>query len=35
LTTTAKYLHVTSQHLGTIGSPLELLRRPEDEDLQE
>ena len=28
LTTTAKYLHVTSQHLGTIQSPLDLLRLP-------
>jgi site-specific recombinase XerD len=35
LTTTAKYLHVTGQHLGTIQSPLELLRRPEDRDFQE
>ena len=35
LSTTAKYLHVTGQHLGTIQSPLELLRRPEDKDLQE
>ena len=35
LSTTAKYLHVTGQHLGTIQSPLELLRRPEDQDLQE
>ena len=35
LSTTAKYLHVTGQHLGTIRSPLELLRRPEDKDLQE
>ena len=29
LSTTAKYLHVTSQHLGTIHSPLDLLRLPE------
>jgi site-specific recombinase XerD len=35
LSTTAKYLHVTGQHLGTIQSPLELLRRPEDKDFQE
>jgi site-specific recombinase XerD len=35
LSTTAKYLHVTGQHLGRIQSPLELLRRPEDKDLQE
>jgi hypothetical protein len=30
LTTTAKYLHVTSQHLKTIRSPLDLLRLPGD-----
>jgi len=35
LSTTAKYLHVTGQHLGTIQSPLELLRRPDNQDLQE
>jgi integrase/recombinase XerD len=35
LSTTAKYLHVTGQQLGRIQSPLELLRRPEDKDLQE
>ena len=35
LSTTAKYLHVTGQHLGTIQSPLELLRRPDNKDLQE
>lgn len=35
LSTTAKYLHVTGQHLGRIQSPLELLRRPEENDLQE
>ena len=35
LSTTAKYLHVTGQQLGRIRSPLELLRRPEDKDLQE
>ena len=29
LTTTAKYLHVTSQHLGSIQSPLDLLRLPQ------
>lgn len=35
LSTTAKYLHVTGQQLGRIQSPLELLRRPEEKDLQE
>jgi len=35
LTTTAKYLHVTSQHLSSISSPLDLLRRPEDKELLE
>lgn len=35
LTTTSKYLHVTSQHLGRVRSPLELLRRPKDKDLLE
>ena len=35
LSTTARYLHVTGQHLGRVQSPLELLRRPEDQDLQE
>ncbi len=35
LSTTAKYLHVTGQQLGRIQSRLELLRRPEDKDLQE
>jgi site-specific recombinase XerD len=35
LSTTAKYLHVTGQHLGSVQSPLELLRSPEDKDLQE
>jgi integrase/recombinase XerD len=33
LSTTAKYLHVTSQHLGSIDSPLELLRLPEPADV--
>jgi site-specific recombinase XerD len=28
LTTTAKYLHVTSRHLGRVNSPLDLLCRP-------
>ena len=32
LSTTAQYLHVTSKHLGSIGSPLELLRLPEPAD---
>lgn len=32
LSTTAQYLHVTSKHLGRIGSPLELLRLPEPAD---
>jgi site-specific recombinase XerD len=30
LTTTAKYLHVTAGHVDGIGSPLDLLRMPED-----
>ena len=33
LSTTARYLHVTSQHLGRVQSPLDLLRRPEPGDL--
>lgn len=33
LTTTAQYLHVTSQHLQGIRSPLELLRLPQEEDV--
>ena len=33
LSTTAKYLHVTSQHLDGIHSPLDLLRLPGDEEL--
>lgn len=33
LSTTAKYLHVTSQHLAGVRSPLDLLRLPEDKDL--
>jgi len=35
LTTTAKYLHVTSKHLGSIRSPLDLLRLPEQNDAPE
>lgn len=35
LSTTAKYLHVTSKHLGSIRSPLDLLRLPEEEDTAE
>jgi integrase/recombinase XerD len=35
LSTTAKYLHVTREHLGSVRSPLDLLRLPQDEDLQE
>ncbi|MFO0916192.1 MAG: site-specific integrase [Pirellulales bacterium] len=35
LSTTARYLHVTGQHLGQVQSPLDLLRRPEDQDFQE
>jgi integrase/recombinase XerD len=35
LTTTAKYLHVTSQHLGTVQSPLDLLRLPGPGEVQE
>jgi site-specific recombinase XerD len=35
LTTTAKYLHVTSQHLAGVRSPLDLLRLPEDKDVTE
>jgi site-specific recombinase XerD len=35
LATTAIYLHVTSQHLAGIRSPLDLLRLPEDKDLAE
>jgi integrase/recombinase XerD len=30
LSTTAKYLHVTAAHVGSIRSPLDLLRMPED-----
>jgi site-specific recombinase XerD len=33
LSTTARYLHVTSQHLQGVRSPLELLRLPRAEDL--
>jgi site-specific recombinase XerD len=35
LSTTAKYLHVTSKHLGSIRSPLDLLRLPEQNDAPE
>jgi len=35
LSTTAKYLHVTSQHLAGVRSPLDLLRLPEDKDVAE
>ena len=35
LSTTAKYLHVTSQHLGSIRSPLDLLRLPQEKDATE
>jgi site-specific recombinase XerD len=35
LRTTAQYLHVTSQHLSSVRSPLDLLRRPEDKQLLE
>lgn len=35
LSTTAKYLHVTSQHLAGVRSPLDLLRLPEDKDVTE
>jgi site-specific recombinase XerD len=35
LGTTAKYLHVTSQHLAGVRSPLDLLRLPEDKDIAE
>lgn len=35
LSTTAKYLHVTSQHLAGVRSPLDLLRLPEDKDIAE
>ena len=34
LSTTAQYLHVTSQHLGGINSPLDLLRLPEDAEVE-
>jgi len=33
LATTAKYLHVTSKHLGSVRSPLDLLRMPGEEDI--
>jgi site-specific recombinase XerD len=35
LSTTAKYLHVTSQHLASLRSPLELLRLPKPGELLE
>jgi site-specific recombinase XerD len=35
LSTTAKYLHVTSQHLGSVKSPLDLLRLPTTTDVPE
>jgi site-specific recombinase XerD len=35
LTTTAKYLHVTSQHLENLRSPLDLLRLPGSQELVE
>ncbi len=35
LATTAKYLHVTNQHLGNVRSPLELLRLPNPGDVAE
>lgn len=35
LATTAKYLHVTSKHLGEVRSPLDLLRLPEPPAAQE
>jgi len=35
LASTAKYLHVTSQHLDGIHSPLDLLRLPQDSDVLE
>jgi integrase/recombinase XerD len=35
LATTAKYLHVTSQHLQSVRSPLDLLRLPQEQDVKE
>ena len=35
LSTTAQYLHVTSQHLAGVRSPLDLLRLPEDGEVAE
>jgi integrase/recombinase XerD len=35
MSTTAKYLHVTSQHLAGVRSPLDLLRLPQDKDFTE
>jgi site-specific recombinase XerD len=32
LATTARYLHVTSKHLQSVRSPLDLLRMPEKKD---
>jgi len=34
LSTTAKYLHVTQKHLGSVKSPLDLLRMPKADDLE-
>lgn len=34
LSTTAKYLHVTSRHMQGINSPLDLLRKPDRKDVQ-
>ena len=33
LATTAKYLHVTSKHLGSVRSPLDLLQMPENTNI--
>lgn len=33
LTTTVRYLHITQQHLGSVCSPLELLRMPDRADV--
>jgi hypothetical protein len=34
LSTTAQYLHVTSQHVSQIQSPLDLLRLPDGEEVR-